>query len=122
MEPRSCEASSFGGFSETTYERIFEACCFSLDHQLREWSLGENLAARIIDIPSQRAASFMKWMEGKARDALVAGHLDQQFPEAIESDRMTGPRSVLENEHLRFVNDRDRERQPPPDTARQVLG
>jgi len=55
------------------------------------------------------------------RHALVAREIDQQFPEPVARQRVDAGGRLVEDQHLRLVNDRDSERQPLTDAERQVL-
>ena len=54
-------------------------------------------------------------------DALLARQLDEQFPELITRHRIDPGRRLIEDEHLRLVDHRHRQREPLPDAERQVL-
>ncbi len=52
-------------------------------------------------------------------DALIAGKIDQQFPEGIARHRIHAGGRLIENEEVRLVHDRDRQRQALADAERQ---
>jgi hypothetical protein len=54
--------------------------------------------------------------------ALVTRQIDQQFPEPVARERVDARRRLVEDQHLRLVNDCDGKRQPLADAERQVLG
>ena len=71
---------------------------------------------------SQRSASFMKWVERKIVTPFSRESCDQQFPESVPRDRVDAGGRLVEDQHLGFMNDGDRQREPLPDAQRQALG
>ena len=54
------------------------------------------------------------------RHALIARQLDQQLPEAVARQGVDARGRLVEDEHLRFVDHGDRERQALADAERQI--
>ena len=78
--------------------------------------------ACISEIRSHRSASFMKWVEMKIVTCLSPREVDEQLPELVAGDRVDAGGRLVEDQHLRVVDDRHRQREPLPHAQRDRLG
>ena len=78
-------------------------------------SHASTVPACISEIRSQRIASFMKWVEMKIVTCFSPRQVDEQLPEFVASHRVDAGRRLVEDQHLRVVDDRHRQREPLAD-------
>ncbi len=69
---------------------------------------------------SQRAASFMKWVEMKIVTPSIARQIDQQCPELVARRWIDTRGRLVKDQHLRLMHHRDRQRQALAQAQRQL--
>ena len=71
---------------------------------------------------SQRSASFMKWVEMNRVTPCSRESLQQLLPEAVAGNRIDPGGGLVQDQELRLVDHRHRQRQALADAERQFLG
>ena len=80
------------------------------------------LPACISEMRSHRSASFMKWVETKIVTPSSRDRADQVAPESVAGDRIDARGGLVEDQHLRLVQDRDGKLQALLLPERQTFG
>ena len=107
---------------EVADERVLERGGAARRDQARR-RIGRQHAPRIHQRNAVAALGLVHEMgRDEDRHALIARQIDQQFPEPVARQRIDARGRLVEDQHLGFVDDRDRERQPLADAERQILG
>ena len=76
----------------------------------------------ISEIRSQRSASFMKWVETKIVTPWLRDRSISSSQNAVARQRIDAGGRLVEDQHLRLVDDRDRKRKPLANAERQIRG
>ena len=85
--------------------------------------IGRQHASRIHQRNPVAALGFVHEMgRDENRHALIAREIDQQFPEPVARQRVDARGRLVEDQHLRLVDNRDGKRKPLADAERQIQG
>jgi hypothetical protein len=102
-------------------ESLFEACATALLDQFLGG--GDRKHPALMHQRDAIAALSLIHKVGREKDryAIISGEIDQRAPERVARNGVDARRGLVENEHGRPVQDRDRQLQSLLDAERQAL-
>ena len=110
------------GVGDEADERGFQVVGVALGHQPGRSVAGQH-GPRVHQRDAVAAHGLVHEVgRDEDRHPLPPREVDEQLPELVAGDRIHAGRRLVQEQHLRLVHHRDRQRKPLPQPQREVLG